>query len=131
MVPTPEAYLRAIRSAGVIDPWSPFWDAYYTYELGHRPDGWWSPTTSRAAAEEDLFQRWPREWTDHWAALTMPSVLVRALQPLNGVALIPDSAVAALRAANPAVRVAEAPDSNHFTCMVDPVTLAAVADVLT
>lgn len=131
VVPEPEDYLRAIRSTGVIEPWSPFWDTHYTYELEQREDGWWSPTTSRAAAEEDLFQRWPRDWGDHWAALTMPSVLVRALRPLNGVALIPDSAVAALRAANPAVRVTEAPDSNHFTCMVDPVTLAAVADVLT
>ena len=27
VVPTPDAYLQAIRAGGVIDPWSEFWDA--------------------------------------------------------------------------------------------------------
>ena len=30
---TPEDYLRKVRRAGVVDPWSPFWDAFYTYDL--------------------------------------------------------------------------------------------------
>ena len=68
-MPTPDAYLQTIRDGGVINPWSPFWDAYYTYELEQLPDGSWSPSTSRAAAEEDLYQEWPRDWTDHWRAV--------------------------------------------------------------
>jgi hypothetical protein len=69
-----------VRRAGLIEPWSPFWDDFYTYELGPRPDGSWAPLTSRAAAEEDLTQPWPR--------------------------------------------------SNRFTCMVDPVTAAAMTGIL-
>ncbi|MDT5092300.1 MAG: hypothetical protein QOH60_1663 [Mycobacterium sp.] len=129
VAPTAEQYVDAVRAAGVVDPWSPFWDAYYTYELERRADGTWSPTTSRAAAEEDLYQEWPRDWSDHWHALTMPTVLVRALQPLNGGLVVPDSAVDALLVTNPAVRVTETPHSNHFTCMVDPITLGAIEEI--
>jgi hypothetical protein len=110
-------------------PWSPFWDAYYTYELAQLPDGSWSPSTSRAAAEEDLYQEWPRDWSDHWHALTMPTVVVRAMKPLNGALIVPDHAIAALAATNPAVRVVETPESNHFTCIVDPMTLAAIQEI--
>jgi len=130
VVPTKGAYLSAIRAGGVIDPWSPFWDDYYTYELEELPDGTWTPSTSRAAAEEDLHQPWPKDWSDHWHALTMPTVLVRALKPLNGALIVPDRAVEALQAGNPAVRVAETPKSNHFTCVVDPATLAAIGETL-
>lgn len=130
VVPTPEDYLRAIRARGVIDRWSPFWDAYYTYELQAQPDGTWRPSTSRAAAEEDLSQEWPRDWSDHWRALTMPTLLVRALKPLNGALIVPDRAVKALTETNQAVRVAETPESNHFSCIVDPRTLAAIGKLL-
>ncbi len=130
VVPAPDAYLEAVRAGGVIDPWSPFWDAYYTYELRQLPDGLWSPSTSRAAAEEDLYQEWPNDWRDHWRALTMPTVLVRAMKPLNGALIVPDRAVEALAATNPAVRVVQTPESNHFTCILDPVTLTAMQEIL-
>ncbi len=130
VVPTPDAYLDAIRTAGVIEPWSPFWDAYYTYELQQRPDGSWAPSTSRAAAEEDLYQEWPRDWSEHWRALSMPTVIVRALKPLNGALVVPDRAVEALRATNPAVRMVNTLTSNHFTCILDPATLAAIEQIL-
>jgi pimeloyl-ACP methyl ester carboxylesterase len=131
VVPEPETYLNAVRNAGVVDPWTPFWDAYYSYELEQRSDGSWSPSTSRAASEEDLYQAWPRDWTDHWRALTMPTVLVRATQPMNGGLVVPESAVDALLTTNPDVRLVETPDSNHFTCIVDPITLAAVEEITT
>lgn len=130
VVPTPDAYLAAIRAGGVIDPWSPFWDAYYRYELEEQADGSWRPSTSRAAAEEDLNQIWPKDWSGHWRALTMPTVLIRALKRLNGALIVPDHAVVGLLATNPTVGVREIPDSNHFTCMVDPATVRAVEEIL-
>jgi pimeloyl-ACP methyl ester carboxylesterase len=130
VVPTPDAYLEAIRAGAAIDPWSPFWDGYYTYELKQRADGSWSPSTSRMAAEEDLYQDWPRDWSDHWRALTMPTVLVRAMKPLGDALIVPDRAVAALVATNPKVRVVETPESNHYTCIVDPMTVAAIEELL-
>lgn len=130
VVATPQDYLRKVRRAGVVEPWSAFWDRFYTYELGQRPDGSWSPLTSRAACEAAFDQPWPRDWTPHWRALTMPTVVVRAVKPLNGALIVPDRAVAALRGANPTVRVVDLPDSSHFTCMVDPLTVAALRSVL-
>ncbi len=130
VAPTLDAYLEDVRAAGFIDPWSEFWDAYYTYELEQLDDRSWHSSTSRAAAEEDLYQDWPSDWTDHWQALTMPTVLVRAMRPLNGALIVPDRAVEALVATNPAVRVVETPDSNHFSCMVDPVTVMAIEELL-
>ncbi|MFS0896354.1 alpha/beta hydrolase [Mycolicibacterium litorale] len=128
-VPTPAAYLDGVRSAGVVDRWTPFWEDHHRYELAEQPDGTWRPTTSRAAAEEDLFQRWPTDWTDHWRALTMPTVAIRAIRPLNGAVLISEDAVAAMRSTNPAIRVVDV-DSNHFTCIVDPATVDAVGTAL-
>ena len=62
--------------------------------------------------------------------LTMPTVLVRAMKPLNGALIVPDRAVDALVATNPKVRVVETPESNHFTCIIDPITLAAMREIL-
>lgn len=126
---TPAEYLNRVRAAGIVEPWTPFWDEHHTYELARQPDGSWRPTTSRAAAEEDLFQRWPTDWTDHWRALTMPAVAVRATGLLNGSALIPEDALATLRATNPHIRIVDV-DSNHFTCIVDPAMVDAVESVL-
>jgi pimeloyl-ACP methyl ester carboxylesterase len=128
---SPAAYLDDVRAAGTVDRWSAFWDEHYTYELAEQPDGTWRPSTSRAAAEEDLFARWPTDWTDYWRALTMPTVALRARRPLGGAALIADEAVAAMRSVNPAIRVVDVPDANHFTCIVDPVTFSAIEQLLT
>jgi 3-oxoadipate enol-lactonase len=129
VVPAPEDYVAAIRSIGVIDPWTPLWDAVYRYELGET-DGGWSPTTDRAACEEDLDVDAVEGIQALWSALTMPTLLVRAMAPLNGGFIVPDETLAALRAAVPALEVAEAA-TNHFTVMDDPAVSAAIARFLT
>ena len=57
-------------------------------------------------------------------------MLVRALKPLAGGLIVPDRAVTALLAANPAVDVVETPESNHFTCVLDPITLGAIKTII-
>jgi pimeloyl-ACP methyl ester carboxylesterase len=130
VVAQPADYLALVRTLSPIAPWSGFWDTFYGYELQQRADGQWAPTTSRAAAEEDLHQPWPRDWREHWRALTMPTMLIRATGTGYGVPLIADQTVAALTAENPGVRVIETPDSGHDTCMHDPLTAAAITEVL-
>ena len=125
-VATPQEYLDAVRATGHIERWSPFWDRYYTYELEQRADGRWSPSTSRAAAEEDLRQRWPRDWSPWWRALTMPTTLVRAVQPIGGALVVPQRAVEAMLDVNPGVRVVQTATGNHWTCLEDPALIAAV-----
>lgn len=126
---SPEDYVSAIRSIGVIDPWSELWDAVYRYELG-QADGGWSSTTDRAACEEDLDVDAVQRIQALWSALTMPTLLVRATAPLNGGFIVPEETLAALRSAVPHVEVAEVP-SNHFTVMDDPAAADAVAGFLT
>lgn len=105
-------------------------DAFYDHELERSDDGRYRALTSHAAALEDFDQPWPRDWSEYWRALSMPTVLVRALRPINDGLIVPDRAVAALREVNPAIAVVDAPDSDHFTVLADPVTLAAVSAVL-
>ena len=122
-VDRPGEYLRRVGGTGLPDE-------FYEYELGHGADGRYRPLTSHAAALEDLDQPWPRDWSAHWRALTMPTVLVRALRPINGGLIVPDRAVAALREVNPSIQVVDAPDSDHFTVMVDSLTVGALTGVL-
>jgi pimeloyl-ACP methyl ester carboxylesterase len=130
VVSAPETYLRAIRAAGPIDSWSSFWDRHFAYELVQHPNGNWTPSTSRSAAREDLYRLWRSDWPAHWRDLTMPTALVRALQPTNGALFVTDQTVRAMLDTNPAVRVSDLPLSNHYTCMVDPATVAAIKDLL-
>jgi len=119
-VDTPGEYLRRVGDTGLPDE-------FYEYELGRGADGRSRPLTSHAAALEDLDQPWPRDWSAHWRALTMPTVLVRALRPINDGLIVPDRAVAALREVNPSITVVDAPDSDHFSVLADPLTIAAVS----
>lgn len=125
-VRNPRDYLDFVRAAGHLQPWSAFWDDYYTYELTQLPDGQWRPSATRAAAEEELRQRWPKDWSPFWSALTMPATVVRAVPPRGGALVVPQSTVDALAEVNPAVRLVQSP-GDHFTCMLDQVTVAAVA----
>lgn len=129
VVPTPEDYVNAIRSIGVVDPWTPLWDDVYRYELGQTDDGW-SPTTDRAACEEDLDIEAVERVRSMWSALTMPTLLVRATARLNGGFIVPEATLAELRAAVPALEVAEV-TTNHFTVMDDPEAADAIEAFLT
>jgi pimeloyl-ACP methyl ester carboxylesterase len=128
VVEAPEQYVQAIRAAGAIDPWSELWDDVYRYELG-RSDGRWSPTTSRAACDEDLDVGAVERVQALWPALTMPVLLVRASVPLNGGFIVPEDVLASFREAVPHLRVAEV-GGNHFTIMDDDATADAIASLL-
>jgi pimeloyl-ACP methyl ester carboxylesterase len=128
VVPTPDAYVEAIRSRGVVEPWTPFWTAHYTYELARRDDGSWTPSTDRSACAEDLAGI-RDDHSSRWRALTMPTTLVRATTPIAGALLVSDAALDAFTAAVPAATVVETP-TNHYTVMTDPRMLAAVTETL-
>ena len=125
VVETPDQYVAAIRSIGVIDRWSPLWDAVYRYELGE-VDGGVSPTTSREACEEDLDVAAVERLQAMWPAMTMPTLLVRCTGLLNGGLIVPDETLAALREAAPGVEVLDV-DTNHFTVMDDERAVEAIA----
>ncbi|MCC2658738.1 MAG: alpha/beta hydrolase fold protein [Panacagrimonas sp.] len=132
VVPSPEAYVAAIRRAGVIDPWTDFWTRFYTYELARREDGAWSPSTSRAATEEELLRGAPEIEgfvASTWPALTMPTLLVRALKPMAGGLIVPEAVRDAFVLRLPRLSVVETP-ANHYTMVEDPITVGAVQQFL-
>ncbi len=129
VVPDVETYTDAIRAVGVIDPWEPFWDAFYGYEL-EPVQGGLSPSTSRAACEEDLGRIGEYDMTEWWPGLTMPTLLVRCEVPINGGYVVPAQARDAIAAAVDGLRVHPV-QRNHYTLMTDPGVLAAVVDHVT
>lgn len=130
VVETPEQYVDAIRSVGAIDPWSELWDAVYRYELGDAGGGGLTPTTNRAACEEDLDVGSVERVQELWPSITMPALLIRATEPLNGGFIVPEAVLAALRETVPHLEVAEVA-RNHFTVMDDDATAEAIAALVT
>jgi pimeloyl-ACP methyl ester carboxylesterase len=128
VVDEPDDYIGAIRARGVIDPWTPFWTDHYRYELGRREDGLWSPTTDRAACDEDLEDALG-DYDKLWGGLTMPTTLIRAGEPMVGARLVSDAARDAFASAVTDLTVVEVP-ANHYTVMTDPLMLAAVVEAL-
>ena len=49
-----DAYVKAVRDAGVVRPWNDLWDRFYRYELERRHDGRVRSTTSLQAVLEDV-----------------------------------------------------------------------------
>lgn len=125
VVESPDQYVAAIRDLGVVHPWSELWDAVYRYELGEAAGGF-SPTTSRAACEEDLDVDAVGRIVERWPAITMPALLVRCTVPLNGGFIVPEATLAAFREAVPHLDVVEV-ERNHFTVMDDEGAAGAIA----
>jgi 3-oxoadipate enol-lactonase len=129
VVPDPEAYVAAIRDAGVVQPWSEVWEGVYRYELG-RADGGWSPTTDRDACLEDLAEIVEIDAIPLlWRSLSTPAALVRCTLPINGGLIVPAYVRDAIRAAVPGLRLVEL-EHNHYGLMTDERTAGALLDLL-
>ncbi len=123
VVPAPEHYLAAIKAVGAIEPWSAFWDEYYTYELQQTPDGTWTPSTDHAACEEDLEECLATDWPPLWDALTMPSTLIRCTEKLGDGYIVPEAVRDDFARHADVVEI----DASHFTVLLHPDAIAAVA----
>lgn len=126
VVGRPEEYVEAIRSVGAAVPWDDMWAAFYAYELEPAEAGGFTARTDKAACLEDLEDAGDVEPESLWAALTMPTLLVRANAPLGGGLVVPGDERDALARAVPGLRVCES-QGNHYGVMTDPDVLTAVA----
>lgn len=125
VVDDPGEYLRARRDGGFIEQWMDQWDAMYRREIERCADGRWRARTSGQACLEDFDDGLPRDWQQAWRALAMPSLLVRALRPINGGLIVPADQRDALAAVARDLTVAEV-DANHFDVMTHDETKSAV-----
>lgn len=128
VVDRPEDYVAAVRAAGAITPWNAYWDRTYGYELVPAGDRF-TPSTSKAAALEDLDHPDRDDVAAAWPKITMPALLVRATVPLAGGDTISVADRDALLRVAPAVRLLEL-DVNHFSVMTDERLPGAVTRLL-
>jgi pimeloyl-ACP methyl ester carboxylesterase len=128
--PSAEAYCEEIRKIGAAVPWEELWKDHYLYDL-EAVAGGVSPRTSKQAVLADVLYGAGQDAKLFWPQLQMPTLLVRAAQPL-----LPDTGFvvgAALRdaflAAVPSAEAVEI-DANHYGIMAHPDALRAIDDFL-
>jgi pimeloyl-ACP methyl ester carboxylesterase len=127
VVAQPDEYVSRIRANGIATPWSEQWRRMYAYELVET-DGGFTPATSKAACAEDLGHEDIGAVPDAWPRLTMPVLVVRALDAMGGGLTLPDEDLARFREAVPGTRVIEM-DRNHFGVMTDDRTAGAITEL--
>ena len=126
-----EAYLDAVRTQGLADPWNEYWDRVYRYQLTEASDGVRSLVDPRAVAEDRADTLTQDPYT-RWRHLTMPTLLLRAtreIRPGAGHVVPTDDRDRFLREV-PRSAVVEV-DANHLTINTHPDTAAAIATFLT
>jgi pimeloyl-ACP methyl ester carboxylesterase len=121
-----ESYLADVRAAGLIDEWSPHWDAAFRYDLVEVMGGVRSRTSADAVAEDRAYTATQDPYA-RWRHLTMPALLVRAtreMRPGSGF-VVPAAERDAFLGAVTAAEVAEV-DANHVTVNAHPVATSAI-----
>jgi pimeloyl-ACP methyl ester carboxylesterase len=128
--PSVEVYCELIRARGAVQPWGELWEGHCRYELEPFAGGV-RPRTSSAAILEDLTYGATHDATALWPSLRMPTLLVRAAQPLPPTrGLVVGAALRdAFLSAVPGARAVEI-DANHYGIMAHPDALRAIADFL-
>lgn len=119
-------YVEAVRSQGLIDPWSDHWVRAYRYEL-REVEGGVRPRTDVDAVHEDRTCTATQDPYERWRHLTMPVLLLRATRELRAGAgfVVPVADRDRFVRAVPHAVVTEV-DANHFTIATHPDTAVAV-----
>jgi len=82
-VATADAFVAAVRSTGLVEPWSDFWDVHYRYDL-MTENGTVHPRTSAAAVGEDAAYGASHDPRALWPFLSIDTLLLRATVPMGG-----------------------------------------------
>jgi len=127
---TEDAYLDDVLAAGLIDEWTPHWDAAHRYDLVEVDGRFRSRASTEAVAEDRAFTATQDPYV-RWRYLSMPTLLVRAtreLRPGSGL-VVPADDRDAFVAAVPSAEVVEI-DANHVTVNVHPDAMDAIEQFL-
>ena len=125
-----ERYVDAVRSRGLVEPWSEYWQRSSRYELQEVPGGVRSRTSREAVLEDRAYAATQHPY-DRWKYLTMPTLLLRATRELRPGAgyTVPgadrDKFLREVRKAS----VVEV-DANHLTITTHAGTATAIRDFL-
>ncbi len=124
--PSAEAYCEQIRKSGAAVPWKELWKDHYLYDL-EAVAGGVRPRTSREAVEADVLYGAGQDPKLFWPQLRMPTLLVRAAQPLlPGTGFVVGAALRdAFLATVPSAHAVEV-DANHYGVMAHQQALRAI-----
>lgn len=124
--PSAEAYCEQVRKIGAAVPWEELWREHYLYDL-EAVKGGVRPRTSREAVLADVLYGAGQDAKLFWPQLSMPTLLVRAAQPLlPGTGFVVGAVLRdAFLAAVPSAQAVEV-DANHYGVMAHPQALRAI-----
>lgn len=118
--PSLDAYLGLARLAPMFE-WSPFWEQYFRYDAEVHPDGTVTARAQRFAIEEEVATLAVLRKEELAQGVCQPTFVARAqygtLGPDEGVLLSRED-MERLHATMRDCRVAEIPDTNHYTIML-------------
>jgi pimeloyl-ACP methyl ester carboxylesterase len=130
--PSLDAYLTAMSKLPVFT-WGPVWEQYFRYDADIQPDGTVVSRVPRAAVDEELKAGDFTKIEDLPAAIKAPTLVVRAalgtLGPDKGFVLTREEAER-VASVIPGARWIEIPDTNHYTIVLAPAFIGAVAEFL-
>ena len=124
--PSTDFYIDAVKSLGLIEPWNPYWDAYFRYELEPVAGGV-RPRSQKEAVLEDYAGGDASAAYGLWPSLTMPVMLVwasREIMPGMGHIVSPADRDRFAREV-PSATVVEV-DANHYTVVTTDATAEAI-----
>ncbi|HEU5265683.1 MAG TPA: alpha/beta hydrolase [Jatrophihabitans sp.] len=128
--PSVEEYLAQTRANNVAITWDAFWEAYFRWETVELPEGGVGLRTSLMAVTEDATYGAGQDVYAWWPKVHCPTLLLRAARPMaEGVGFVVAAADAARFAEMPQAKVVEI-DANHYTIVVDPAAIGAIAEFL-
>lgn len=117
---TRDAYVNAIRDAGMVVPWNAMWEQHYRYDLIEDQNGVHPRTSYEAIAEDSLYgtAHDPRAL---WPLVSVPTLLLRANVPFSDAPdsfVLPKSEYDAYLGAVPSATGAEI-EANHYGIVCD------------
>ncbi len=124
--PSTEVYIEALKGMHLIEPWSPYWERYFRYEL-EPVEGGVRSRSNREAVLEDAGYGTSHSAYPLWPGLTMPVLLLRATREiLPGMGRIVSDADRARFPTEVATATAVDIDANHYTIATSDASVAAI-----
>lgn len=124
--PSTEVYIEALKGMHLIEPWSPYWERYFRYEL-EPVEGGVRSRSNREAVLEDSAYGGSHSAYPLWPSLTMPVLLLRATREiLPGMGRIVSDADRERFPNEVPTATAVDIDANHYTIATSDASVIAI-----
>jgi pimeloyl-ACP methyl ester carboxylesterase len=127
---SPETYIAAVRSLGLVPQWNGYWQRVYEYELLEEAGGVRSRTRREPVFEDIAYGR-KHDARRLWRRLAVPVLALRATHPIAGRTgfIVPAFDLQNFARIAPNAKVAEV-DANHYDILMHARTLATIRGFL-